>query len=109
VMDKIASEIGPIAKPGRVWIVPDMPKTRSGKIMRRVLSAVANRQDTGDVTTLANPEVVEKISSSPDRGEPLLQAGPARPGLPFICRHGSGRGSPRMVLLRLGIYVSSHH
>ncbi len=61
VMDKIASEIGPIAKPGRVWIVPDMPKTRSGKIMRRVLSAVANRQDTGDVTTLANPEVVEKI------------------------------------------------
>ena len=61
VMDKIASEIGPIAKPGRVWIVPDMPKTRSGKIMRRVLSAVANHQDTGDVTTLANPEVVEKI------------------------------------------------
>jgi acetyl-CoA synthetase len=61
VTDKLASEIGPIAKPGRVWIVPDMPKTRSGKIMRRVLAAVANRQDTGDTTTLANPEVVDKI------------------------------------------------
>jgi len=61
VSDMLASEIGPIAKPGRVWIVPDMPKTRSGKIMRRVLAAVASGQDTGDTTTLANPEVVTKI------------------------------------------------
>jgi len=57
----LVKEIGPIAKPGRVWIVPDMPKTRSGKIMRRVLAAVAAGKDTGDVTTLANPEVVAKI------------------------------------------------
>ncbi len=61
VTDTLAREIGPIAKPGRVWIVPDMPKTRSGKIMRRVLSAIANGQDTGDVTTLANPQVVAEI------------------------------------------------
>lgn len=61
VSDKLASEIGPIAKPGRVWIVPDMPKTRSGKIMRRVLGAIASGQDTGDVTTLANPNIVEDI------------------------------------------------
>ena len=61
VSDVIAREIGPIAKPGRVWIVPDMPKTFSGKILRRVLAAIANRQDPGDVTTLANPEVVELI------------------------------------------------
>ncbi|MBN1408891.1 MAG: acetate--CoA ligase [Calditrichaceae bacterium] len=61
VSDTIASEIGPIAKPGRVWIVPDMPKTRSGKIMRRILGAIASGQDTGDVTTLANPQVVEEI------------------------------------------------
>jgi len=53
--------IGPIAKPGRVWIVQDMPKTRSGKIMRRVLGAIATGQDTGDVTTLANPQIVEEI------------------------------------------------
>jgi acetyl-CoA synthetase len=61
VTDMLAKEIGPIAKPGKVWIVPDMPKTRSGKIMRRVLAAIANKQDVGDVTTLANPEVVAEI------------------------------------------------
>ncbi len=61
ISDTLAKEIGPIAKPGRVWIVPDMPKTRSGKIMRRVLAAIANKQDTGDVTTLANPQIVAEI------------------------------------------------
>ncbi|HKB85454.1 MAG TPA: acetate--CoA ligase [Ignavibacteriaceae bacterium] len=63
VSDTLASEIGPIAKPGKVWIVSDMPKTRSGKIMRRILSAIANKQDTGDITTLANPQVVEEIKN----------------------------------------------
>ena len=53
--------IGKIARPKRVYIVPDMPKTRSGKIMRRVLAAISNRRDVGDVTTLANPDVVEQI------------------------------------------------
>ncbi|MCK9516651.1 MAG: acetate--CoA ligase [Ottowia sp.] len=53
--------IGKIARPERVYVVPDMPKTRSGKIMRRVLGAISNRRDTGDVSTLANPEVVEEI------------------------------------------------
>jgi acetyl-CoA synthetase len=57
----IAGAIGPIAKPRRVIIVPDMPKTRSGKIMRRVLAALSNGEPVGDVTTLANPEVVEQI------------------------------------------------
>jgi len=53
--------IGKIARPQHVYIVPDMPKTRSGKIMRRVLAAISNRRDIGDVMTLANPEVVEHI------------------------------------------------
>ena len=57
----IEREIGKIARPKNVWIVPDMPKTRSGKIMRRVIAAVSNFTDVGDVTTLANPEVVEGI------------------------------------------------
>ena len=38
-----------------------MPKTRSGKIMRRVLAAISNNKDVGDITTLANPEIVEEI------------------------------------------------
>jgi acetyl-CoA synthetase len=63
ISDTLAEEIGPIAKPGKVWIVSDMPKTRSGKIMRRILSAVANKQDVGDITTLANPQVVEEIKN----------------------------------------------
>jgi acetyl-CoA synthetase len=61
ISDAISTEIGKIAKPRNVWIVPDMPKTRSGKIMRRVLGSISNRQDEGDVTTLANPEIVTAI------------------------------------------------
>jgi acetyl-CoA synthetase len=57
----VINEIGPIARPRRVMIVPDMPKTRSGKIMRRVLSAISNDEDAGDVSTLANPDIVDEI------------------------------------------------
>jgi acetyl-CoA synthetase len=57
----IETEIGKVARPKNVWIVPDMPKTRSGKIMRRVIAGVSNFTDVGDVSTLANPEVVEEI------------------------------------------------
>jgi acetyl-CoA synthetase len=61
VVTAIETIIGKIARPKNVWIVPDMPKTRSGKIMRRVIASVSNFADVGDVTTLANPEVVEGI------------------------------------------------
>jgi acetyl-CoA synthetase len=61
VSEAVVKEIGPIARPKNVWIVPDMPKTRSGKIMRRVLAAISNHKDVGDVTSLANPEVVDQI------------------------------------------------
>jgi acetyl-CoA synthetase len=57
VTGAIEVEIGKIARPRNVWIVPDMPKTRSGKIMRVVIAAVSNFADVGDVTTLANSEV----------------------------------------------------
>jgi acetyl-CoA synthetase len=61
VQKALVDEIGPIAKARKVWIVPDMPKTRSGKIMRRILAAISNDTDVGDTMTLANPEVVEAI------------------------------------------------
>jgi acetyl-CoA synthetase len=57
----IETEIGKIARPKNVWIVPDMPKTRSGKIMRRVIAGISNFTGVGDTTTLANPEIVEEI------------------------------------------------
>jgi acetyl-CoA synthetase len=61
ISDAVAREIGPIARPRKVWIVPDLPKTRSGKIMRRILASITNNRDVGDVTSLSNPEVVEAI------------------------------------------------
>jgi acetyl-CoA synthetase len=61
VQESVVREIGAIARPRRVVIVPDMPKTRSGKIMRRVLRAISNNEDEGDVSTLANPEIVNEI------------------------------------------------
>ncbi len=57
----IETMIGKIARPKQIHIVPDMPKTRSGKLMRRVLAALSNNMNTGDITTLANPDVVESI------------------------------------------------
>ena len=57
----IVTEIGKIARPKNVWMVAEMPKTRSGKIMRRVIAAVSNFAGVGDVTTLANPELVDSI------------------------------------------------
>jgi acetyl-CoA synthetase len=61
IQNALIRDIGPIAKAKDIWLVPDMPKTRSGKIMRRVLGAISNGSDVGNVMTLANPEVVEII------------------------------------------------
>ena len=60
---QVRKSIGPFAAPKAVYVVPDMPKTRSGKIMRRVLrKIVAGEEDQlGDITTLSDPSVVEKI------------------------------------------------
>ncbi|MEA2555967.1 MAG: acetyl-CoA synthetase [Actinomycetota bacterium] len=59
--DHVAKMIGPIAKPDNIIFTPDLPKTRSGKIMRRLLRDVARGNVLGDVTTLANAEIVEGI------------------------------------------------
>jgi len=66
ISDTVCDQIGKIAKPRKVWLVPDMPKTRSGKIMRRVLGALSNKTDVGDVMTLANPEIVKIIHKMVD-------------------------------------------
>jgi len=56
-----ATKIGPIARPKTIVFTDDLPKTRSGKIMRRLLRDVAEGRDLGDTTTLADPSVVEEI------------------------------------------------
>jgi len=78
VTQVIETMIGKIARPKRIHVVPDMPKTRSGKIMRRVLAAISNRMHTGDITTLANPDIVEQIRELVQgRAATPLQEGPA--------------------------------
>ncbi|MBX2815310.1 MAG: acetate--CoA ligase [Saprospiraceae bacterium] len=59
----VTREIGPIAKPDKIQVVPGLPKTRSGKIMRRILRKIASKETSrlGDVSTLLNPEIVETI------------------------------------------------
>ncbi|MGB3735883.1 MAG: acetate--CoA ligase [Ilumatobacter sp.] len=59
----VAGEIGAIAKPKRVFITPDLPKTRSGKIMRRLLRDVAEGRNIGDTTTLADASIVDELQS----------------------------------------------
>lgn len=60
----VTKEIGAIAKPRQIMIVPELPKTRSGKIMRRLLQDVAENRETGDVTTLADSSVMELIKTN---------------------------------------------
>ena len=57
----VARKIGPIAKPANIVFTPELPKTRSGKIMRRLLRDVAENRTLGDTTTLADPAVVQEI------------------------------------------------
>nr|WP_233507006.1 acetate--CoA ligase [Jiangella anatolica] len=64
----VAKEIGPIAKPRQIMIVPELPKTRSGKIMRRLLRDVAENRELGDVQTLADPTVMNLISDGLSKG-----------------------------------------
>jgi acetyl-CoA synthetase len=64
IRQHVAVKIGPTARPKRVIVVPDLPKTRSGKIMRRLLRDVAEGRDLGDVTTLADASVVDAIRAA---------------------------------------------
>jgi len=66
--DHVATKIGKIARPHGIIFTDDLPKTRSGKIMRRLLRDVARGRRLGDVTTLANAEVVEQIHTMVESG-----------------------------------------
>ncbi|HEY5887662.1 MAG TPA: acetate--CoA ligase [Acidimicrobiales bacterium] len=66
----VATKIGPTARPKTVILVPDLPKTRSGKIMRRLLKDVAEGRDLGDTTTLADPAVFDEIRARADEAPP---------------------------------------
>ena len=63
--DLVSNQIGPIAKPEKIIVVSGLPKTRSGKIMRRILRKLAagDFENLGDISTLLNPEVVDEIKN----------------------------------------------
>jgi acetyl-CoA synthetase len=60
--DHVANKIGKIARPASIVFTPELPKTRSGKIMRRLLKDVSESRQLGDVTTLANAAVIDDIA-----------------------------------------------
>ncbi|MEM5870327.1 MAG: acetate--CoA ligase [Candidatus Aenigmatarchaeota archaeon] len=61
LIELVSKKIGPIAKPAKIVYVQDLPKTRSGKIMRRILKNLIKKEELGDLSTLANPECIEKL------------------------------------------------
>ena len=61
--DHVAQKIGKIARPANIVFTPELPKTRSGKIMRRLLRDVSDHRALGDTTTLADPSVCEEIKN----------------------------------------------
>ncbi len=67
--DHVAKEIGPIARPRQIMVVNELPKTRSGKIMRRLLQDVAEHRAVGDSTTLADPNVMKLIQAGLQSGK----------------------------------------
>jgi len=62
--EHVGDEMGKLARPDEIWFVHDVPKTRSGKIMRRVIRSKALGKDVGDISTLANPEAVDEIGKA---------------------------------------------
>jgi acetyl-CoA synthetase len=87
--EHVSKVIGPIAKPDNIIFTPDLPKTRSGKIMRRLLRDVARGNTLGDVTTLAHAEIVEHIRDQAAAewapGVLHMMAGPGAAGPAGLC------------------------
>jgi acetyl-CoA synthetase len=67
--EHVAAKIGPIARPRSIIFTEDLPKTRSGKIMRRLLKDISEDRQLGDVTTLANADIVRQIAEKSAGGE----------------------------------------
>ena len=68
-MRQVDSDLGAVARPARVMIVTALPKTRSGKLLRRALQAVAEGRDPGDLTTIDDPSSLLNIKGMVDAGK----------------------------------------
>ncbi|HTC17449.1 MAG TPA: acetate--CoA ligase [Steroidobacteraceae bacterium] len=89
--DWVSQQLGPIAKPDEIRFADNLPKTRSGKIMRRLLKAIARGEEiTQDVSTLENPAILEQLRGS-EAGAPAAVAKPARAKPAAVARKAPGR------------------
>ena len=68
MQQRVVEQLGGVAKPARVYVVSALPKTRSGKLLRRSLQALAERRDPGDLSTLDDPAVLDEIRRALERG-----------------------------------------
>ncbi|RYF60871.1 MAG: propionyl-CoA synthetase, partial [Comamonadaceae bacterium] len=64
IMQAVAAQLGALARPARVYFVHALPKTRSGKLLRRAIQAVCEQRDTGDLTTLDDPAALQQIRAA---------------------------------------------
>ena len=69
--ERVADRLGALAKPARVYVVNALPKTRSGKLLRRSIQALAEARDPGDLSTLDDPNALAEIRAALDRGSDL--------------------------------------
>nr|MBP6798813.1 propionyl-CoA synthetase [Luteimonas sp.] len=68
MLQTVTDQLGAVARPSRVYVVNALPKTRSGKLLRRSLQALAERRDPGDLSTLDDPGALEEVKRALERG-----------------------------------------
>jgi propionyl-CoA synthetase len=68
VQQRVVEQLGAVARPARVYVVNALPKTRSGKLLRRSLQALAESRDPGDLSTLDDPNALEEVKRALERG-----------------------------------------
>jgi len=78
IVETIRTQIGPIATPREIYFVTKLPKTRSGKIMRRILRAIIQDKPVGDITTLEDEASVEEVKSAYEEFKKLIKGGPSQ-------------------------------
>jgi acetyl-CoA synthetase len=94
IRDRVADRIGKLARPKRIIWADDLPKTRSGKIMRRLLRDIAEGRALGDVTTLRDPDVMKQLEGKIQEEQKAEEQKGSRSGFPYLERTGAGHPAP---------------
>ena len=98
IREHVAARIGKLARPKRIIWAYDLPKTRSGKIMRRLLRDIGEGRELGDVTTLRDPDVVSKLDEIVKQRSTRRRLAPAQPGAPDLPLEVRGSASVNSMI-----------